>query len=228
MVPAGSSHPRRDGRRERWRAHREARRQQLIAAVIAAVTERGAGLGVDDISSVSGIAKPVFYRYFEDKADLYLAVGRAVAEAVVAKTTAAIDTATSPRAMLEAGIDAYVGCIEADPELYRFVTQNRALTTSAAGDLLGDYATVVGMHATRVIVTFRRASELDAGMAETWGFGIVGLVRAAVDRWLEQGRPISRSALVTYLTGLVWQGLVGFGAEAGEPAPARRGRRAAG
>lgn len=222
MARAGSSHARRDGRRERWRAHREVRRQQLIDAVIAAVTERGAGLGVDDIASASGIAKPVFYRYFADKADLFLAAGRTVAEAVVVQTTVAIDTATTPRAMLEAGIDAYVASIEANPELYRFVAQNRVLTTTADGDVLGDYATVVGMHAARVIGDFRRAAGLDAGVAEMWGFGIVGLVRSAVDRWLEQGRPMSRAALVGYLTGLVWQGLARSGADASEPAPPPR------
>ncbi len=223
MARSASSHTRRDGRRERWRAHREVRRHQLIAAVIAAVTEGGAELGVDDIASASGIAKPVFYRYFADKADLFLAVGRTVAEAVVVQTTVAIDTATSPRAMLEAGIDAYVASIEANPELYRFVAQNRVLTTTADGDVIGDYATVVGMHAARVIGDFRRGAGLDAGVAEMWGFGIVGLVRSAVDRWLEQGRPLTREDLVTSLTALVWPGLTRPGTGSPQPTPASMG-----
>jgi AcrR family transcriptional regulator len=196
------------------------------------VTDAGADVGVDDIASVSGIAKPVFYRYFVDKSDLFLAVGRTVAETVVAHTTAAIDAQTSPRAMLEAGIDAYAASVEANPELYRFVAQTRVIAIPADSDVLGDYATVVGRHAARVIGDFRRQAGLDAGVAETWGFGIVGLVRSAVDRWLQQGRPLTRAELVTSLTDLVWPGLAQPGADShplaptpGDDAHRRRSRR---
>jgi AcrR family transcriptional regulator len=175
--------------------------------VIAAVAERGALVGMDDIASASGIAKPVFYRYFTDKSDLFLAVGRAVAENVVAETMAAIDRAAGPREKLEAGIDAYIATIEANPALYRFVAAHQS-SSRTSGDLLGDYASVVGVHASRVIGEFMRAAGLDSGAAEPWGFGIVGLARSATDRWLEQPT-MSRAALVTYLTELVWPGLSG-------------------
>jgi AcrR family transcriptional regulator len=191
--------PTKDGRHERWRAHREARREELIAAVLAVVSEHGADVGMDDISNASGIAKPVFYRYFTDKADLFLEVGRTVAETVVAETTAAIDAVESPRAKLAAGIDAYLAIIESRPEVYRFVVQHRDLD---------DYATIVGLHATVVIGAFMRQAGMDSGAADLWGFGIVGLARAAADRWLEE-RTMSRAEVVRYLTDLVWPGLSG-------------------
>jgi AcrR family transcriptional regulator len=199
MTSCPSMASSRDGRSERWRAHREARRSELIGAVIAVVSEHGADVGVDDISRASGIAKPVFYRYFTDKADLFVAVGRTLAEEVVAETTAAIDAAVAPRAKLAAGIDAYLASIESRPELYRFVTQHRDLN---------DYATIVGLHATGVIGELMRIVGVDSAAAELWGFGIVGMTRAAADRWLEQ-RTMSRAAVVSYLTDLVWPGLVG-------------------
>jgi hypothetical protein len=133
-------------------------------------------------------------------------VGRAVAESVVAETTAAINQASSPRAKLEAGIGAYVASVEANPELYRFAAARPATRRSPGGDLLDDYASVVGLHAARVIGEFMREAGLDSGAADPWGFGIVGLVRSATDRWLEQPT-MSRAALVTYLTDLVWPGL---------------------
>lgn len=190
----------RDGRSERWRAHREIRRAELIREVIAVVAEHGAGVGMDDISRASGIAKPVFYRYFADKADLFLAVGRTVAEEVVAETTAAIDAARSPRDKLRAGIDAYLAGIESRPEVYRFAAQHRDLN---------DYVTIMGLHATGVIGELMRQAGLDSGAAELWGFGIVGMARAAADRWLEQ-RTISRAAVVGYLTDLVWLGMASY------------------
>lgn len=194
-----------DGRKQRWRAHREARRAELIQFVIAAVGERGAGVGMDDVSTVSGIKKPVFYRYFHDKADLFLAVGRSVAEDLVAEVMAAIDGEQSPRKKLEAGIAAYVARVEANPDLYRFVAAHEAVPAGGA-DFLGDYASVVGAHASRVIGGILRAAGLDSGAADPWGFGIVGMVRSATDRWLEQ-QTMSRDDLVRYLTNLVWPGL---------------------
>src|ERR1700728_2537689 len=148
---------RRDGRSERWREHREVRRQELIAAVMTVVSEQGAAVGMDDIATAPHIAKPVFYRYFRDKAELFVEVGRAVVETVVAETTAAIDAAPSPRLKLAAGIDAYLASIESRPELYRFVLQYRDL---------GDYATIVGQHATVVIGDLMRQAGQDSGAAE--------------------------------------------------------------
>jgi AcrR family transcriptional regulator len=187
--------------------------------VLVAVAQRGASVGMDDISSASGIAKPVFYRYFADKADLFLAVGRAVAENVVTEVTAAIDRAGSPRAKLEAGIDAYIATIEASPALYQFVAAHPTTSRSNTGDLLGDYASVVGLHASRVIGQFMRDAGLDSGGADAYGFGIVGLVRAATDRWLEHPT-MTRAALVTYLTRLVWPGLTGMPSARGATASA--------
>jgi AcrR family transcriptional regulator len=194
----------------------------LIEAVVAAVAERGAAVGMDDISAASGIAKPVFYRYFADKSDLFLAVGRSVAENLVAETTAAIDAATAPRAKLEAGIACYITTIEANPELYRFVAAHRASGRGGDADLVSDYASVVGLHASRVIGGFMREAGLDSGAADPWGFGIVGLVRSATDRWLEQ-KTMTRAALVAYLTDLIWPGLAGT--PAGGPAATAPRRR---
>jgi AcrR family transcriptional regulator len=194
-----------DGRKERWRLHREARRAELIEHVIKAVEDRGADLGMDDISAASGIAKPVFYRYFHDKADLFLAVGRAVAEDVVTEVMAAIDSQDKPRRKLQAGIEMYVTKVEANPELHRFVAAHQAYR-SAQTDLLDDYASTVGAHASRVIGEILRAQGLDSGAADPWGFGIVGMVRAATDRWLEQ-QTMSRADFVSYLTDFTWAGM---------------------
>ncbi|MDP9101807.1 MAG: TetR/AcrR family transcriptional regulator [Actinomycetota bacterium] len=218
-----------DGRKERWRAHRVQRRAELIAAAIDAVRAGGAGVGMDGIAAASGIAKPVFYRYFADKADLFLAIGQVLAEGVVRDVTDAIDRETEPRRMLAAGIDAYLRGIEAEPELYRFVV--RQPSGGALADPVRDYATVVGLHAARRVHELLRQVGQDAGAAEPWGFGLVGLVRAAADRWLDQ-QSMSRAALADYLTTMAWDGLAatavqGVVSDATGSAPrARPGRRA--
>jgi AcrR family transcriptional regulator len=195
-----------DGRRERWRRHREQRRAELIDAVADAVERRGAEIGMDEIAAETQIAKPVFYRYFADKADLHRAVGQTYAAQLVVDVTAAIDAEQPGRAALAAGIECYLAIIEERQQLYRFVVHAPSLALADREDVTADFATEVGRHAARVIGDARRAAGLDAGPAEPWGAGIVGMARAAGDAWL--ARPtMSRTALAGYLTDLVWPGL---------------------
>lgn len=196
-----SSHAReRDGRRERWEAHRIARRAELLEAVLDAVRERGAGIDMDDVAAVSGVAKPVFYRYFKDKADLYLSVGREVGERLAADVIAALDGTQDPRSMIAAAVDTFLRAVEDDPNVYRFVLQRPANAATAT-----DYSAVISKHASRLIGDLLREAGLDTGAAEPWGFAMVGAVRSAAERWLDEPT-ISRAALTDYLTNLLWAG----------------------
>ena len=189
-----------DGRRQRWAAHRAARRAELLEAVITAVRERGPGVDMDDVTAVSGVAKPVFYRYFADKADLYAAVGREVAERIVADVVAAVDGQREPRAIVAAGVDAFLRGVEQDPQLYRFVLQRPANAAAVS-----DYSAVVGKHISRLTGDLLRAAGRDSGVAEPWGFAMVGAVRSAAERWLDEPT-MSREALAASLTDLLWSG----------------------
>ena len=199
QTPQGRS-PRRDGRAERWSAHRAARRTELIEAVVEAVRTRGPGVDMDDVAEVSGVAKNVFYRYFKDKADLFLAVGRSVGEGLVEDVVAAVAGTREPRAMVAAGVDAFLRAVEDDPEVYRFVLQRPANAANAS-----DYSAVISKHVSTVIGELLRAAGADAGMAEPWGFAMVGAVRSAAERWLDEPT-MSRDALAHYLTALLWGG----------------------
>ena len=199
--PQTSGRPKeRDGRHERWEAHRVARRAELIEAVLGAVRERGPGIDMDDVAAVSGVAKPVFYRYFEDKADLFLSVGREVGERLVADVVAALEGTQHPRAMIAAAVDTFLRAVEDDPEVYRFVLQRPANAETAT-----DYSAVISKHASRVIGDLLRDVGMDTGAAEPWGFAMVGAVRSAAERWLDEPT-ISRPALAGYLTNLLWAG----------------------
>src|ERR1700712_6091163 len=96
--------PDNDGRRLRWQAHRETRRKELSDAAIRAVRRHGPNAGMDLIAAEARPSKPVVYRYFADKADLYLAVGQRVAQGLVDRITAAVDDQPDGRSMVTAGI----------------------------------------------------------------------------------------------------------------------------
>jgi AcrR family transcriptional regulator len=210
-----------DGRRLRWQAHRDARRDELIAAAIAAVRRHGAGVGMEQIAAQAGTSKAVVYRYFTDKADLYLAVGSRIAGMLTDTITRAMEDQGEPRAVLQAGVDAYLTLIEAEPELYRFVVRRPLLDrpVTLGQDPVADYMNVLGARISRILGDVLREVGLDSGAAEPWGYGMVGMVHSAGDWWLER-QSMSRSALAEYLTSLIWGGLAGAYAAAGVPAPA--------
>jgi AcrR family transcriptional regulator len=206
-----------DGRRERWAEHRAARRTELLEAVLAAVRARGPGVDMDDVADVSGIAKPVFYRYFKDKADLFLAVGREVGERLVGEVVTALDGTRNPRAMIAAAVQTFLSAVEADPEVYRFVLQRPASAAAAS-----DYSAVISKHVSRVIGDLLREVGGDTGVAEPWGFAMVGAVRSAAERWLDEPT-MSRDALAGYLTDLLWSGGRGRAVDPADSGP-REGR----
>ncbi len=198
----------------RWQAHREARRKALIDAAIRAVRKHGAGVGMDQIAAEAKTSKPVVYRYFTDKADLYLAVGQQVAQGLVDRITDALEGHTGGRAMVAAGVDAYLRVIEDEPDLYRFVVQHALVDRPVDHDPVADSSSLLGTYISRRLGDIMRQVGFDSGAAEPWGFGLVGLVRSAGEWWLER-QSMSRQALADYLTTLIWSGLAGGYASVG-------------
>ncbi len=170
---------------------------------------------MDEIAAEAGTSKPALYRYFADRNELYLAVCDRVATPLLEAITAALAGERGDvRALLQAGIDAYLSFIETEPELYRFVVHQPLVEQQPRRDPTADYTTLVAVHVARIIGDGCRQLGLDSGLAEPWAYGLVGMVRAAGDAWL--ARPtLSRAALTGYLTDLSWTGFAGALSAAG-------------
>ena len=127
-----------DGRTERWAEHRAARREELLDRALEAIGAHGSEVGMDQIAALAGTSKPVIYRYFEDKSDLYRAVGRRVIGQIV-DTLSAVHSEgeTDPRALMRRAIDGYLSLLDDNPHLFRFVTQNRLLPEARSGPTHG-------------------------------------------------------------------------------------------
>jgi AcrR family transcriptional regulator len=215
VNPSGRPASDGDGRRTRWAAHREQRRAELIGAAIEAIVRYGPDLDMAQVATVAGVSKPVLYRYFADKTQLWLAVGEHLAQIVYDAVVPAIDRVREERELVAATIDAYLRTIETMPDLYRVLTHQ----TDVAGvhHLIRRSAQTVAASLARVIGDRLRALGLDSGPAEPWGYGIVGMVQSVGDWWMLHERPMSRAALTDYLTTLLWQGIAGIKAAADIP-----------
>jgi AcrR family transcriptional regulator len=213
----GPTDARTDGRSSRWVAHRATRRDALIDAAIVAVGRHGASVGMDQIAAVAKTSKPVIYRYFTDKTDLYRAVSQRVVGQVLDTLVAAAAANPEPRQLLHASIDAYLALLEKNPQMYRFVSQNPLVGDAQTGRI-ADFSTVVAQLLARQLAVYLRTSGLDPSFAQPWGEAIVGFIRAASMWWLDHRDEMTREQLADYLAALLWGGAAGVYRYAGQPA----------
>lgn len=196
-----------NGRKARWAKHREQRREELIQAAIEAVLHHGPEVDMDQVASVAGVSKPVLYRYFADKSQLWIAVSEHISALVVDTVAPAVERVREERDLIEATIDAYLRCIEAQPQFYSFVMDHSGIP--GVHELVAGSSKRIAAGLAQVIGDRLRSLGLDAGPAEPWAYGLVGFVQSVGDWWMVHGRPIRRAALTEYLTTLLWSGIDG-------------------
>ncbi len=216
-----------DGRSTRWDEHRQSRRRELVESTLRAIRIHGAGVGMDDVAAVAGTSKTVIYRHFTDRAGLYQAVAEHVDRTILHDLAQAVGDETAlvggsstqaaprvdPRAVVGAAIDSYLRLVERDPEVYRFIVAapllERSATASPSGstEAMSDH---VADRISRLISAALSARGRPPAAAAVWGPAVVGMVRAAADRWLAKGAGPSgmdRASLTEHLTDLAWGGL---------------------
>ncbi|GIF05594.1 TetR/AcrR family transcriptional regulator [Actinoplanes siamensis] len=204
-----------DGRRGRWDSHRERRRAELTAAAIEAIRQHGPEIGMEAIAAHAGVSKPVLYRYFADKSELWLAVGQQAGAMVLEAMVPAVAEVREERAAIRAAIDVYLAHIEADLNLYRFVVHQPDIARRR--DVVADVVDTVASGLARIFGDRLRARGLDSGASLPWAYGVVGYVQSVGDWWLRQQQPISREALGEYLTTFLWGGVAGISRAADTP-----------
>src|SRR5436309_16066243 len=111
------------GSRRRDPERHQARRDELLAASIRCIQRVGAGASMEQMAAEAGVTKPVLYRYFHDKSELYQAIAERYVEQVATQLRQALSGEATPRHLLVAGIDSYLRLVEREPEIYRFLMQ---------------------------------------------------------------------------------------------------------
>ena len=176
---------------------RAARREALLDAADRIVQRDGPAATMAVIAAEAGITKPVLYRHFGDKHGLYAALGDRYTSALLAQLQAALDAGSDRRDRVRRTVDAYLSAIQARPQVYRFL-------------VLSDESPV----ASSQVRTFTRrlseqlaegmAAELGAAplRAAVWAHGVVGMVQAAGEWWLDSPH-VPREQVVDDLADLL-------------------------
>jgi AcrR family transcriptional regulator len=205
---------------------------------------------MEDIAAAAGTSKPVFYRYFGDKAGLQQAMGEVVIGRMQARLQEAAASATTPQEGLHAMVSVYLQMAESSPHVYAFVTRDGPFVPSVPQQLRGEpappadaaqetgssavlhdfFANVTAMIEAplRGHLSASADSALELAAASYWPRAAIGMVRAAGERWLaapDDGTKPSRELMTSLLTQWLLRGVAPSRAdpEAGSGSPAQAG-----
>src|SRR5260221_8205913 len=98
------------------------RRDQILTVARRVFAEVGyEDASIDDVAAAAGVTKPVVYRHFAGKRDLYLAVLEAHLSELIRTLWVALSSSPDPRARLRAGLEAYFDYAEHNEEGFRML-----------------------------------------------------------------------------------------------------------
>jgi AcrR family transcriptional regulator len=190
--------------RERRRLPVAERRELIVEAAGRLFGDRGyEGTRLDDVAAAAGVTKPVLYRHFESKRDLYLAL-LARHRDDLATFAAAVPAEGSPSERLRAVLEVWLAYVEAHSYAWRMLFRD-----TGGGPEVQAYRREVHDRARDVLVAMIRSlsavrippRELEP-LAELMSMGMASLVL-----WWMENPGTSRRALVDAMTR-VWTGLL--------------------
>ena len=178
----------RDGRSTRWSEHRESRRAELVAAAVAAIDAHGPSASIAEIAASAGVSKPVLYRYFADKDDLYRAVGRWGAEQVMNALVPTLLADDPMRDKVYRACDEYLALLAEHPQVFLLLIEHRS-----ADDPLADGKEQIATSLAKLMGDTLRRLGVDAAGAEPWAHGVIGMGLAVGEWWLRRNiMPLER------------------------------------
>jgi len=177
-----------------------ARREELLEAAARIVSRDGVQASMAAMAAEAGITKPVLYRHFGDKGGLYAALAERSTDRLMDGLQAALATGRTPHERVALTVDAYLAMIQAEPQTYRFLVHS-----TEAAPAQGQVRSFLRRLADLLADGIAAETGLQPGSVRSraWGHGIVGLVQATGDWWLDE-QPCPRAELTAELTGLLW------------------------
>ena len=198
-VPAGAARA----------GNRAARREALLDAADAVVLRDGPAASMAALAAEAGITKPILYRHFGDKSGLYSALAERHTTRLIERVRASLGQSADRRERVRRTIETYLAAISDEPGLYRFLMHRAAAEDAGVHGQVAAFVRRVGAEVGAGIAAELRLPPEQAGLAQTWGLGIVGMVQVAGDAWLESP-DVSAHQLADQLTDLVWGAYAGW------------------
>ena len=199
-----------------------ARRAQVLAVAQDLFSREGYHhVSMDDIADRAAVSKPVLYRHFPSKLDLYLAVidhrGAALVAAVddaLAAVTPASEAASGPvRAEVPPGREVVRAIVRAYMEFVETAGESSTLLFESDVTRDADVRSRVEHASEATAAAIRDALRELAGLGDAEaalvGSSLVGMARVAATQRYRAG-DVTVAAAVDLLTRLAWRGVAGL------------------
>ncbi|MFG1790079.1 TetR/AcrR family transcriptional regulator [Nocardia altamirensis] len=202
---------RQDGRKRRWRQHKIDRREELVDGTLAAVRARGSNAGMDEIAAEIGVSKTVLYRYFSDKNDLvHATMQRFIETTLMPRVYGAISLDADEYQLVRTALGEYVGTVDEDPEVYRFIMGNGSADQSSLAEFEKLFAEVVAA----VIIDRATAKGILTDGVALCSYVLVGGIQLAT-HWWTTNKTMTRDEVIDYLTMMTWSAIEGMAGAGG-------------
>lgn len=190
----------------RKRVSRAERGRQILDAAVAVFADRGYhAASMDAVAQLVGVTKPVLYDHFGSKDGLLRGCIARAREELLAVTTRAASTASTPEEMLRLGFRAFFDYLDAHEPTWTLLYQEGAVPAGDGADSLEG----IRAQQTEFMSSLLAAHAPDASRqrVEAWAQVMVGACeRLAL--WRRDNGVTSEQA-TEYLMDLVWTGMAG-------------------
>ena len=190
-------------------------RATLLCAAENVIRRSGPDVTMEAIAAEATVTKPILYRNIGDKDALVTALAERFVDRINEAGTVASSGATDARDGLRRVIGSLVDVVEADRNVFLFVT-----SVGSTNDPFGEALRLADRSAQPLaaqLAAQRLADGHDPAVALTWAYAIVGALHFATMWWL-RNEPFEPTQLADHLTELLWSGLSGT-----RPRTAQRG-----
>ena len=201
-----------DARPRAPRMSRDDRRAQVLTVAQDLFAREGYHhVSMDDIADRAEVSKPVLYRHFPSKLDLYLAVVDHRGEALVGSVDAALaavaqDDAPAGREVVRGVVRAYVEFVEHAGDSFSLLFESDVTRDS---DVRARVEQASAEAARAICRALKELAGLPAEHAELLSTALVGMVRvAAVNRY--RTGAVAVEDTVDLVTALAWRGVAGL------------------
>lgn len=197
-----------DARTERWRDHRKKVRAEIVDAAFRVIDRDGPGVSLQDIAAEAGTAKPKIYRHFEDKAELFAAIGNRLRQMLVEAIFPNIDIAADPtREVVGRTVAEYVALVELHPNVLRLILAGRFPESAESDTRALNEGRVITMTIAAMIDNELAALSLDPAALELAAAATFGSAASATDWWLgpdpDSPRRMPAADFVNHLTTIM-------------------------
>ncbi|WP_227979831.1 TetR/AcrR family transcriptional regulator [Nocardia spumae] len=186
---------------------RQERRRVIVAAaagLFAACGYRAASM--DEIACRAGISKPVLYKSFSSKLELYLVVLHDAVQVLEETLTEALDRAQGMRAIVAATVSAVFDFADIHPRSAALLAGAAVVDEPSAQRMAHQAATICTDTVSRALTPYA-LPQAEYGWLIT--AELVAIAQSCARDWAATGKPLPKNEAVATTASLCWSGLAG-------------------